>query len=112
MSDINLKKKIMRRVYAIWFFRKITSPFTIEIFIFMAILVASVSYISFFNVMRNAFNSSNSVYSLSNFFLNAFVNADAVAQLLSFGMIMAALILGWELLFKRRNSQSLTSPLL
>jgi hypothetical protein len=78
----------------------------------MAILVASISYISLFNVMRNALNSSDSVYSLSNFFLNAFVNADAISQLLSLGMMMAVLILGWELLFKKRDSQSFILPLL
>jgi hypothetical protein len=102
----------MRRVYAIWFFRKITSAIFVETFIFAGMLFVAFSFISFFNVMKNAFNSSSSVYSLSNFFLNAFVNAKIISQMLFLGLIAVALILGWELLFKKRDSQSLTSPLL
>lgn len=112
MPDINLKKKIMKRVYAIWLFRKITSPVFIETFVFAGMLFAAASFISFFNVMKNAFNSSSSVYSLSIFFLNALVNADTISQLLFLGMMMAVLIIGWELLFKKRDSPSFISPLL
>ncbi len=109
MSDINLKNKIMRRVYAIWFFRKITSAVFVETFIFAAMLLAAVSCISFLSVMRNALNSSNSVYSLSNFFLNNFLIADAISKSLVLGMMIMTLILGWEL-FKKKNPQIVQFP--
>jgi hypothetical protein len=107
MSDkINdmVKKKIMRRIYLIWFFRKITSPVFIEGFVFAAMLFLAVSYISFLNVMRNAFNASSSVFSLPEFFVNSFISADTISKLLLVGIIFMALILSRELLFKKRKT--------
>lgn len=108
MSD-KIKKKIMRRVYTIWLFKKITSPVFIETFVFAAMLFLAVSYISFLNVMRNAFNASSSVFSLPEFFVNSFIAADTISKLLLMGMMFMVFILSRDLLFRKRNSLEPTS---
>ena len=90
MHDNNLNKKIMRRVYTIWFFRKATSALAVEIYVFVGVLSAAFYRISFFDVMRNAFNSS-SFSSLSRFFLNNFLLADLLSQILTAGIIIMAI---------------------
>lgn len=99
--NINLKKKVMRQVYAIWLFRKISSPIFIEIVILSILVFLASKYIYVFRVMRNAFNATDSVYSLPGFFVRNFMIADAISKLITIGLIITILFFGKDLLKKR-----------
>ena len=97
MRDNDLKNKIMRRVYAIWLFKKITGALTLEVFSFAAILfILFSSYVSFFDVMKNAFGHS-SLYDLSAYFFNSFMLTDLVSQILILGAIATFILFNWEI---------------
>jgi hypothetical protein len=101
MSDnkINdmVKKKIMRKVYAIWFFRQLARPVFIEAVLLSFLIFLASRYIYVFSVMRNAFNSSDSVYSLSGFFVRNFMIADTISQLIALGLFATLMFLGKDL---------------
>lgn len=103
MADINikLKNKIMRRVYAIWFFR--SAYFKVLGFVAMAFLTSF--YISFFSVMRNAVSSSYSPGAVFNYISSSFMATDIVSKALVVFMIAAIFALGWDII-KRRKAGS------
>lgn len=99
MPNLDLKKKIMRRVYTVWFLRKATSPLVLEIFAFAAILFVLFSfYISLFDVMRNAFGGYSSLSALSVYFFRSFMVADLISQVLILGAMATFVLFNWEII--------------
>lgn len=100
MADINieLKNKIMRRIYAIWFLR--SAYFKILGFAALAFLASF--YISFFSVMRNAVSSSYSPGAVFNYMFSSFITADIVSKALVVFMIAAIFALGRDIIKRRR----------
>jgi len=107
MHNNDLKNRIMRRVYAIWFFKKATSFFAVKIYLFIAMLSAAVYRISFFDVAKNAFNSSNSFFTIPQFFLSNFLAVDWTHHILPFGVMSMTLILAWDLFRMRKKEPHL-----
>ncbi len=78
MRILNLKNRIMLRVYAIYCARKAASPFVGESLAF-AILAALLSiFVSIPNVLANLFNAGD----FYNFFIAAFARTDLIVQMI------------------------------
>ncbi len=105
-----VKKKIMRRVYAIWLFKGLTSPFAIKAISLVALSVWLTTYVSIGNVLENAVSSISLDYILS-FFASAFSKTELAAKvLLLVFLIPFSFLLKdaksaiWRLFFKKENS--------
>jgi len=111
MDNINnvVKQKIMRRVYAIWVFRKLTGPLAIKAsaLVFLSFFVSR--YVSLFDVAKNAFVSSQSPYSLPAYFVKSFIASDIISQALSLGLVFAILVFGGEV-FKKKETCLFEAP--
>lgn len=102
MHHVNLKKKIMRRVYAIWFFKKITSPFVVEMISFVALLLWTTVYVSPANVLNNL-PSISSPFPVANFFISAFSETELITKILFIGMFVSVIFLMKDLLFRKKE---------
>lgn len=106
----NLKNKIMRRVYAVWLFRKLASPFAVELFFLGALSFGLSVYVS----IRNVVNNTPSIFSpgaVAGFFASAFYQAEMIVQILFVGMLASLIFLLKDvknlisrLLFKKKET--------
>ena len=101
-----LKKRIMRRVYAIWFVRSVYAKMAV----IGAILIASYLHISFVHVFSNTVNASSGASSgfllSAKYLTSSFAAADIVSKFLLAGMIMAVFMMGRDL-FKLKKENTL-----
>lgn len=67
MADKELKKRIMRRVYTIWFVRK-AAPLATETAGLLTLLIWALQYISPASIMANALSASDGFYAFFLFF--------------------------------------------
>jgi len=82
MPDKLLRRKIMKRVYVIWFFRVATSPPVLETLAFVGGFLWLTSYISFKNVLMNVSPTIGSPVSLAGFFVSAFSATEFISKIL------------------------------
>lgn len=92
MSKV-FKKRIMRRVYAIWILRKIFSPFSMKLLILLGMIRQSAHLIFVRSVLRNAPDIFNPLANYQ-FFSSAFSHTDVTIKLL----LASTLILSFWLL--------------
>jgi len=90
MNDIQLKKRIMRRVYAAWTLRQITSAPLVKLYIIVALVWQSSQYISAGHVFANSPGLSE-LSAYYTFFASAFSNTETSAQFLLVGTVALAL---------------------
>lgn len=97
----NLRRRIMRRVYAIWFAKKLLSPKAVKAYIFTGLVVQVLGVVSVRSVIANS-PSLFDIPHTSQFLGNAFVNTDVVVQLSLSALI---LITTWTFydMFRRRE---------
>ena len=100
--DNLLKKRIMRRVYAIWFVKSVYA----KIAVIGAILIASYLHISFVHVFSNTLNASSSFLLSAKYLTSSFMAADIISKTLLAGMIVAVFITGRDL-FKIKKENTL-----
>ena len=100
--DNLLKKRIMRRVYAIWFVKS----FYAKMAVLGAILVASYWHISFVHVFSNTINASSGFLLSAKYLTSSFMAADIISKTLLAGMIVAVFITGRDL-FKIKKENTL-----
>lgn len=99
--DILLKKRIMRRVYLVWFARSIYAKMAV----FGAILLAANLHISFVHVFFNTVNASSGFLLSAKYLTSSFMAADIISKSLFVGMLAAIFIIGKDLFkFKRENT--------
>lgn len=103
MTPTQLNKSIMRRVYAVWFLRKITSPFYVKMYIMMVLVFQLVRSVSVSDVANNIGNVK--VSNMINYMLHSFAQTEPAVQIYS---ILFAMIGVW-LLYERRRSAHLAS---
>jgi hypothetical protein len=82
---MKLKKRIMRRVYAVWFAKRITSPFVIKFVVLILFIFRMGSYVSFSNVVANMPS-----FASYGFFWSAFLNTETALKLLLVGVFLLA----------------------
>lgn len=80
MSKV-FKKRIMRRVYAIWALRKIFSPFSMKLLILLGIVKQSANLIFVRSVLHNAPSPFDPVANYQ-FFSTAFFHTNITVKLL------------------------------
>ncbi len=86
MAEYILKKRIMRRVYAVWFLKKLTSPIFMKFLILVGALRLSVSLVSVPNVVHN-WPALWNIPANYHFFVSALQNTDNGVRLIS-GLIL------------------------
>jgi len=101
--DNLLKKRIMRKVYAIWFVRSVYAKF-----VFLgAVLIASYFHISFAHVFSNTMNASSGLLLSAKYLTSSFAAADIVSKFLLAGMLVAVFMMGrdlFKLKLKKENT--------
>ena len=97
-----MKKRIMRRVYLVWFARSIYAKMAV----FGAILFAASLHISFFHVFSNTVNASSGFLLSAKYLTSSFVAADIVSKFLFAGMLMAVFMMVKDL-FKLKKENPL-----
>lgn len=88
----HLRKKVMRRVYLIWFARSSYA----KILVTVALACVAVWHISFVDIFRNASQSSGSVLSFVNYWAVNFVKADIASIVLGVAMLGLLSYFGWN----------------
>ena len=97
-----MKKRIMRRVYLVWFARSVYA----KLAVFGVILVAASLHISFVHVFSNTVNASSGFLLSAKYLTSSFVAADIVSKFLFAGMLMAVFMMVKDL-FKLKKENPL-----
>jgi len=86
MNDIQFKKSIMRRVYVIWIFRRLTTPAMLKLYVFTTFMWQSAYYMSLPQVFANlpAITDVSANYS---FAVTAFSRTELMMQVLFAGIV-------------------------
>ncbi|OGG47342.1 hypothetical protein A2671_01520 [Candidatus Kaiserbacteria bacterium RIFCSPHIGHO2_01_FULL_49_13] len=90
MTNQELKIRIMRRVYVIYYVRKALSPRALKMYALIAACLGTASVVSVSNVLQNM---PSDVAGISSFFIAAFANTKLIVQLLTAGAIVTLLAL-------------------
>jgi len=94
-----LKKRIMRRVYAVWVLKKLTSPTAMKLLILAGILKQSFSLVSVPNIIQNSPSFLDPIAS-SAFVTNAFLHTELPVQMLAIATLGLLLWLIRDMIFK------------
>jgi len=86
MTQTDLQKRIMRRVYAVWALRALASTFALKLYALVAFAIGMTYHVSFANVLHNlsGIGGFSAYYS---FFSSAVVNTEAVSLLFLVGIV-------------------------
>lgn len=79
---INLKKRIMQRVYAVWFWRSVAPLLAVEFILLIGVAVGVLTHISIRHIMLNALQASANVQAFIMFFVNNFFVKSIQSRLL------------------------------
>ncbi len=90
--NIQLKKKIMRRVYLTYFLRKVFNPLAIKVYLLASFIGFITVQVSLANVFANMPSVVN-IGALYRFSVSAFLNTEFAVQLLSVGVLVAIFLL-------------------
>ena len=77
-----LKKRIMRRIYAIWFFKSVAPLLAVEFILLSGVAIGVLTHISLRNIIINAFNASSGVRDFIQFFIDNFFVKSVQSRLL------------------------------
>ena len=89
INRMSLKNKVMARVYVVWFFRKMTSLFALEVFSFFTFFVWFLHCVSLGHIASNFYLSTHSFNAMASFVLSAFSSTETIV-LATFAGLMAA----------------------
>ncbi len=89
MNDIQFKKSIMRRVYVIWIFRRLTTPAMLKLYVFTTFMWQSAYYMSLPQVFANlpAITDVSANYS---FAVTALSRTELMMQVILAGILFLA----------------------
>lgn len=77
-----LKKRIMRRVYAVWFWKSIAPLLAVELILIAGVTIGVLTHVSLRSIMANAFGASSGVKAFILFFVNNFFVKSIQSRLL------------------------------
>ena len=83
----------MARVYAIWFLKKMTSRFALELFSFVILSTYLAYHVSLGHIASNFYLSAHSFGSAADFILSAFTSTEAVILATFVGLAAASFFL-------------------
>lgn len=77
-----LKKRIMRRVYALWFWKSIAPLLAVELILIAGVTVGVLAHISLRSIIANAINASSGIKDFLVFFVDNFFVKSIQSRLL------------------------------
>lgn len=96
MNNSILKNRIMRRIYFVYYAKRLLSPVAIRLYLAAALLGGILSTVSVSNVFKNAFGTTG-FYSFSHFFSYAFMNTGLIVQVLLIAAVLYSLFITRDL---------------
>lgn len=76
------KKRVMKRIYAIWFLKNFGPLLAVELILLFGVAVGVLTHISVRNIMVNAFSSSSGIGAFIQFFIDNFFVKSIQSRLL------------------------------
>lgn len=92
-----LIKRVMRRVYAIWFLKKAVPVLVLEVSLLIFALTQFAKHVFVANVLRNIAASGTHPGPLTQFLFDAFVSASAIIELMIILGVIAVIALFWSI---------------
>ena len=93
----DLKKKIMRRVYATWFWRSVAPLLAVEAILLLGVAVGVLTQISIRHILLNAIRASADFRAFVMFFVNNFFVKSIQSRLLVVAYLAVAFFFGRDL---------------
>lgn len=92
-TQLNIKNRVMKNVYTIWFVRRIAPVLILEVALFGALALGIASAVSIGKIAANAAHGIGDMRSLVGFFSSAFANTTLMVQVLAFSILAASFML-------------------
>jgi len=92
----------MRRVYAVWFLRKVTSPLFIKVYIMLALIFELFKSVSFFDVIDNMVRVP--FFNIANYLLLSFTKTELSVQIYIFLFVLFAIWLFYDKRLQRQTN--------
>lgn len=81
-SPAEFKRRVMRRVYGVWFWKSVAPLLAVEAVLVVGVLVGVLTHISVRHIMQNALQASDGVRAFAQFFIDNFFVKSIQSQLL------------------------------
>ena len=81
-TEQDLKRRIMRRIYAIWFWKSVLPMLAVELVLLVGVAAGVLTHISLRHILLNALQSSAGVAAFFQFFIDNFFVKSIQSQLL------------------------------
>lgn len=92
-QQLNIKNKVMKNIYMIWFVRRIAPVLILEVVLLGALALGIASAVSIGKIAANAAHGIGDMKSLVGFFSSAFANTTLMVQALAFSIIAISFLL-------------------
>lgn len=92
-QQLNIKNRVMKNIYTIWFVRRIAPVLILEVLLFGALALGIASAVSIGKIAANAAHGIGDMKSLVGFFSSAFANTTLMVQVLAFSILTASFLL-------------------
>lgn len=92
-EQLNIKSRVMKNIYTIWFVRRIAPVLILEVLLFGALALGIASAVSVGKIAANAVHGIGDMKSLFGFFRAAFANTTLMVQMLAFSILAASFLL-------------------
>lgn len=90
-TTLDFKRRIMRRVYRLWFFRHVAPLLAVEFMLLAGVAAGVLAHISIRDILLNALASSADVWAFVKFFIaNFFIKSIQSRLLVAVYLILAA----------------------
>ena len=106
MHNIVLKKRIMRRIWALYVYRKATSPVALQTYLFSFLTWQLFMYVSMPSIVANAPQLSHPL-AFAEFYFNSFINTEFWVQAIAVGLMSLGI---WFVRNSIRNIKAHTVP--
>ncbi len=98
----NLNRKIMRRIWIVYFLRRVWTPLLRKIYVLAGLFFAVTSLVSLPNVIANL--PQEGLRAIGTFLWNALINAEFAVQMLTIGMVVWVSLLVRDILIQMKPS--------
>ena len=108
INEENNKRKIMRRVYVVWFSKKIFNTLTMKAALIILLMWQITSYVSVKNVIAN-WNFNDGFAASYAFLESAILNTELMTQVLALGILMFIGLLVRDIIMRRRFNDEVSA---
>ncbi|MDP3726609.1 MAG: hypothetical protein Q8R36_05445 [bacterium] len=98
---VDLTKKIMRRVYLIWFVRQIFNPVTVKAVVVVLLVRQVAVYVSVRDIIANWHPAEWGFSGNYTFLQSAFTQTDLMVQILTLGIVTVAALLARDVIMRK-----------